>query len=391
MANSPGDIATAAHFNAVGSKINKVFGDIYATAAVTDANRIDTHKYGWGSGNVVVAVADDITATQLQGLVAKTNISTNHTDLVDSIIVFTIPTNRTDIGLGTLIRAEDLNKIDDKFAPILLNNKHLTIDPTNASAIPITPSGGSYSRTTGWQTKLVGEHKWTWGSYNKARYFFNAGGQVRISLTMSGGSTAGYYNWADVINEMGVLNFDWDTVTQSTATTLGTSEAKGFYDLTDKYGDGSDGAATNEGLLFQSSGVTLGRQIGSYGYGYGYGYGGGQAHGYITGKGIYPNFAERAIFGGTYSNTIYVSSYSIYSSYQQLKFRMYGKYVDNGASVQLKIVLDDTAHANIIDGSITPALSILMPDTITSGATSLDVTPNPTCSVINTFTSADDS
>ena len=24
---------------------------------------------------------------------------------------------------------------------------------------------------------------------------------------MTGGSTAGYYNWSDVINEMGVLNF----------------------------------------------------------------------------------------------------------------------------------------------------------------------------------------
>ena len=390
MANSPGDIATAAHFNLVGAKINKVFGDIYPTAAVTDANRINTHKYGWGSGDVTAVIGNLITVDDVQGLVAKTNISINHTDLTDSIIVFTVPTGRTDVGLGTLIRAEDLNKIDDKFAPVLLNNKHLTLDPTNASAIPITPTGPTYVRTTGWQNKLVGEHKWSWGSYNKARYFFNAGGQVRISLAMSGGSTAGYYNWADVINEMGVLNFDWDTVTQSTAQTLGQSEGKGFYDLTDKYGDGSDGPATNEGLLFQSSGVTLGRKIGgTYGYGYGYGYG--YAYGYITGKGLYPNWATRAFIGGTYSNTIYVSSYSIYSSYQQLKFRMYGKYVDNGAGVQLKIVLDDTAHANIIDGTITPTLSFLMPDTITSGNTSLDVTPNPTCAVINSFTSPDDS
>ena len=49
---------------------------------------------------------------------------------------------------------------------------------------------------------------------------------------------------------------------------------------------------------------------------------------------------------------------------------MYGKYTDAGAGVSFKIVLDDTAHANIVDGNITPTLSYLMPDTITSGNTS---------------------
>ena len=95
-----------------------------------------------------------------------------------------------------------------------------------------------------------GEHKWLWNLYNDARYFFNGGGQLRAILNMTGGSTAGYYNWSDVINEMGVLNFI-DNVSQSAATTSGTSEGKGFYDLTEYYGDGSDvlGSA-DEGLLF---------------------------------------------------------------------------------------------------------------------------------------------
>ena len=57
---------------------------------------------------------------------------------------------------------------------------------------------------------------------------------------MTGGSTAGYYNWSDVINEMGVLNFTFNNVFKVAATTSGTSEGKGFYDLTEYYGDGSD-------------------------------------------------------------------------------------------------------------------------------------------------------
>ena len=206
---------------------------------------------------------------------------------------------------------------------------------------------------------------------------------------MTGGSTAGYYNWSDVINEMGVLNFNWDTMTQSAATTSGTSEGKGFYDLTANYGDGSD-TNTNEGLLFTSSGVTIGRKVGTYGtYSYGYGYG------YITGPGNHSDWADPAISGYGYGygygySGIYVSAYSAYSTYQQLRFKIYGKYIDNGAGVQFKMVLDDTTHNNFVDGTITPTVSYLMPDTLTIGTTSFDVTPAPTFAIVNDFTSVDD-
>ena len=40
----------------------------------------------------------------------------------------------------------------------------------------------------------------------------NGGGQLRERLNMTGGSTAGYFNWSDVINEMGVLNFTFNNV-----------------------------------------------------------------------------------------------------------------------------------------------------------------------------------
>jgi hypothetical protein len=70
---------------------------------------------------------------------------------------------------------------------------------------------------------------------------------------------------------------------------------------------------------------------------------------------------------------------------------LYGKYIDNGAGVQFKMVLDDTTHANVVDGSITPTISYLMPDTLTIDTTSFDVTPAPTFTIVNDFTSIDDS
>ena len=179
-------------------------------------------------------------------------------------------------------------------------------------------------------------------------------------------------------------NNDWDTVTQSSSTTAGTSTGKGFYQLTQYYGDGSDAGSADEGLLFTSSGVTLNRTVGDSGTsGYGYGY--------ISGPGAFPQWADPAIIGGSYSSTVYVSAYSMYSSYQSLKFKLYGKYAANGAEVHLKIVLDDTAHNNIIDGTLTPTLSYLMPDAITQGGATFNIAPAPTVTITNNLNSADDS
>lgn len=388
MAVSPGQIATAVHYNTVATKVNKVFGDNYQTAAVTDSSRIDTHKFGWGGTDIAYNLTTGtlITAARLQAMVERTNVSIDHINVTDSSLVFTVPANRNNVTAETTIRAEDLNVVETKFdGSILTNNNHLTVDATNASALVATPvSGGPYTRTTQWSTKLAGEHKWTWGSYNKARYFFNSGGQVRLNLAMTGGSTAGYYNWSDVINEMGVLNLDWDTVTQSSSTTAGTSTGKGFYQLTQYYGDGSDAGAADEGLLFTSSGVTLTRTVGDSGTQ-------GNAHGYIAGPGTFPQWADPAIIGGVTSSTIYVSAFSAYSSYQSLKFKLYGKYAANGAEVHLKVVLDDTAHNNIVDGTLTPTLSYLMPDALTQGGATFTVAPAPTVTITNNFNSGDDS
>ena len=58
---------------------------------------------------------------------------------------------------------------------------------------------------------------------------------------------------------------------------------------------------------------------------------------------------------------------------------------------KFKLVLDDTTHANVVDGSITPTISYLMPDTLTVGTTSFDVSPVPTFAVVDDFTSPNDS
>jgi len=367
MPASAGTTVLAAEYNAVAELVNKIFGDKYSAVLVTDADRSD-HKFGWGAVNIDDALIQGtlITAERLQSMVNRSNVMVDHVNINDTILVFSVPSNRTDILARTLIRAEDLNVIETKVNnSILLNNAHLTIDPTNASSFIVTP-GTSYARTTPWNNQLIGEHKWTFGSYNHARYFFNSGGQLRLNMEMTGGSTAGYHNWADIINEIGVLSLTWDNVVQSSSRTQGTSEGKGFYDLTDSYQ-----------LLFTSSGVTA--PPSGYGYGYGYGYA-------AAGLYIYDNAFESAYPLGDASGYGYG-----YSSYANRYMKLYGKWADNGKDVDLKIELDDTAFAQFTDGSFETSISYLMPDIITLNDATFDVNPNPVFAITNNFDTADDS
>lgn len=381
MTVSPGAIAQASEYNSVATLVNKVFGDNYSNVAVTDVDKTN-HKFGWGAPNIenTVAAQELITADRLQYTVDRTNVMVDHCDLNDTILVFAAPANRTTVEVRTPVRAEDLNIVENKINnTILANNTHLTIDPINASALIATPvSGGPYIRTIPWTNKITAEHTWTFDDYNHARYFFNSGGQLRIMLEMSGGSTAGYYNWSDVINEMGVLSFTWNNLQQSNNNyTAGTSEGKGFYDLTQYYGDGSDAGADDEGLLFTSSGVTVS------GYGYGYNYEPTGEYGFVS------NAMPPYTTG--YYGSVFASSYASYSAYANLRFKLYGKWVDNGTKVRFKLILDDTTFDEVIDGQIEATCSYLMPDIIERNSATFDVNPDPILSINDNFNSGDDS
>ena len=90
MAVSVGQNAEATHYNTVAEDVNKVFGDKYNTALVSDSNRKLTHKYGWGATNVADTLTTGtlITAERLQHLVDRTNVSIDHINVTDSVLVF---------------------------------------------------------------------------------------------------------------------------------------------------------------------------------------------------------------------------------------------------------------------------------------------------------------
>ena len=334
---SAGSLVKAEEYNDVAANINKIFGDKFSTAAVTDSNRKDTHKFGWGSSNIddSLSINDPVVASKLQIMIDRTNVMIDHCNITDTILVFSAPTGREDILANTPIRAEDLNVIWDKIENTILPDEvRNSVDPTNASALN---SGVELNRTIPWTNQLIGEWKWTFNDYNHARYFFNGGGQLRIAGDITGGTTAGYYNWDDVLQGMGILSFVWDNITQSDSDAPGLTESKGIYDLTEYYGDGSDAGTADEGLLFTSAGSGI---------------------------------------SGGYSN---------------LQLKLYGKYANNGAEIHFKVIMDDSVFAHTVDGEITLTPSFLMPSLITRGTATFDVLPLPVCTITNDFNSPDDS
>ena len=427
MAVTPGSKVYGSEYNGVATLVNKVFGDNYPTATPltsaeasattpafntsqyanvsrgTDINGAPAvygnYRFGWGAVNIAnnIAVGDLITAERLQYLVDRVNIMVDHINITDTILVFAVPTGRNTVDKYATIRAEDLNVVENKINnSVIPNYNYNSIDPTDASLLIATQTPSDMERTAPWTNKITGEYKWVFDDYNHARHFFNSGGQLRIQLEMSGGCTAGYYNWSDVINEMGVLTFTIDNLYQSNNHyTAGTSYGKGFYHLTENYGDGSD-TSTNEGLLFESSGVTV--NLSGYGYGYGYGsaYSGyygfvsNSMSGYTTGYHYCPPSAYSA-----YATSVYATSYGSYSGYANLRFKIYGKWDASGTELHFKVILDDTAYDQTIDGQISSNFTYLMPDTITRtswvGSATFDVNPDPYVVITDNFNTMDDS
>ena len=289
-----------------------------------------------------------ITAERLVELLERTNIMIDHCDIEDTILIFAEPENRTTILNRTPIRAEDLNVVENKINnSIIANGTHASVDVENVTTLPTITE--TLERVAPWEIKLEGEWTWTFANYNAARYFFNGGGQLRLAMDVSGGSTLGYYNWADAISDLGTLSFNWDKVSQATNNDPGTSYGRGFYNLTENYGDGSD-TYTSEGLLFVGASSDISN---------------------LTG----------------YSGSS-ISSDGGYSGYSNRRIKLYGKYSGSGEVVHFKIVLDDSVYDSPVDGIISANFELYMPTIITSlndPTVIFDVAPAPTFTITNDF------
>ena len=138
----------------------------------------------------------------------------------------------------------DTNKgINDYLAEVanLEGDKQLC-DDTQASI----ESAISSTRTSQWNGTILHTLSVTFSSGSARRHFFNAGGQIRITGQLSGGSNAKDTDWASLLSGMGTISIASHA---TTSTGTGTPTAIGNFELTTthqrlfhRYGAGGYGA-----------------------------------------------------------------------------------------------------------------------------------------------------
>ena len=97
---------------------------------------------------------------------------------------------------------------DDIVNTIVANR--FTVHPSQASTDVATPSSttwpGPYGTT--WKTKIQCTVTVSWPTANAARWFFNSGGQIRISASQSGGNgTQQVSEWRSLLSTAGTRSF----------------------------------------------------------------------------------------------------------------------------------------------------------------------------------------
>jgi hypothetical protein len=103
------------------------------------------------------------------------------------------------------------------------------IHPTQSALEPAISS----ARTSSWNGLIYHEVTATFSSADAKRFFFNTGGEIRISANNTGSSTPKGLDWSQLCSQVGTIKFSAET----TVSTTGGGSSIGNYDLTSAYQD----------------------------------------------------------------------------------------------------------------------------------------------------------
>ena len=122
----------------------------------------------------------------------------------------------------------------DALADTIITNKFSVGAGQSAVNTPSSPSSTTWPGPYGsaWTSKIACNIDIYWGNSNQARYFFNSGGQIRITSSRSGGSsTAQNTSWTSILSTAGTQSFGGNNPG------TGTSPADGqnWYRLTNSF------------------------------------------------------------------------------------------------------------------------------------------------------------
>mgnify|MGYP000227004475 FL=1 len=171
-----------------------------------------------------------------------------------------------DIGIAEVI--QNLNIVAEDTSSFIDNSGVVSIDPDGfkkgindfetvmsqvvADKATMHPSqaaletGISSARTSTWNGLIYHEVVVTFSSANARRFFFNAGGEIRISANNTGASGPKGLDWGLLCSQVGTIKFS----ANSTVSTTGGGTSIGNYDLTSAFQNiyQKIGSGTNTGI-----------------------------------------------------------------------------------------------------------------------------------------------
>lgn len=176
---------------------------------------------GYGQSSVLTAVSagEDVTAVQWATMLDRMDSMEAHQG--SSITNPANPTVGTDISAFTALSTDITTLFDSR-----LDNAANGSDASNTISASAT-----------WTTISTQTARLTWSSADHARYFFNAGGEIRISFSRTGGTTTDKNTeWTDLCTKSSTLVFGARSFAKSGGGgTPDTLNDNGWYDITTSY------------------------------------------------------------------------------------------------------------------------------------------------------------
>ena len=223
MAYTSGDLILDDHYNTFAT--GSAAGTATDSANVNNVWGVGSGDRGYGQSTTLSAVSAGTAVTATQWATMLSRISSMASHQGTSITAITSPTAGNTISAYTALSSN----ITAIYNGRLNHAAFGTTSTTNTTG------------TSSWTASTVHTITVTFASANARRYFFNAGGELRIDTAISGGTADGKYNeWVDLANTLAgqvILGPHGTTKSGGTGTPTTLAGSIGNYELTTSFQD----------------------------------------------------------------------------------------------------------------------------------------------------------
>ena len=205
----------ADHLNELVIYYNEYWNDPVIGGYTFDTNHStgsDDRRFGWGQTAAsisptpqaffkdpttgAVTEGTKVTIDDMDQLIAQVNAGLYHKEDNPATPTYGLYplSNRTVDIQGSLITKTLFNDVSTKIETLNTNKYKTDWLNLNTSVLQTTS-------TSDWSQDLEIVHKFEFNNYNEARYFFNAGGELTLELSMAAGGTTGNQVWQQIFDQ----------------------------------------------------------------------------------------------------------------------------------------------------------------------------------------------